>query len=167
MKFTHRVRDTVLDCDATMEYIRRNFAIEPDDLPTTDHPKAKEALYQIDDAFLSERYRIRPAGSVDGVHYTEYVAPVKQLKIAGRHAAAINLLLKLVDAVASESRAIGDDHGVSPWYYAQLAIIYRKEKRYADEVAILERYAAPPKTAGVAPAKLATRLTRAQTLAAK
>ena len=228
MEFVYQVRYTVLDCDAMVEYIRRNFAIEPDDRRTTDHPRVKEALYLIDNgslsiqitelqkpewdivrhlteqgpgvyhtelrslklipleeleddesddfegfgsrlsaAFLAERDRIRQAGSVAGVHHTEYVEQVKQLKIAKRHDAAIALLLNLVAAVEAESEAAGNDYGVSPWYYEQLAIIYRKEKQYADEVAILERYAAQPKAGGAAPAKLATRLMRAKTLAAK
>ena len=230
MEFVYQVRYTVLDCDAMVEYIRRNFAIEPDDRRTTDHPRVKEALYLIDDgsltiqitelqepewdivrhlteqgpgvyhtefrtlklipveefededdesdefggfasrlgaAFLAERDRIRQAGSVAGVHHTEYVEQVKQLKIAKRHDEAIALLLNLIAAVEAESEAAGNDYGVSPWYYEQLAIIYRKEKRYADEVAILERYAAQPKAGGAAPAKLATRLIRAKTLAAK
>lgn len=228
MEFVYQVRYTVLDCDAMVEYIRRNFAIEPDDRRTTDHPRVKEALYLIDNgslsiqitelqkpewdivrhlteqgpgvyhtelrilkliplgefeddesddfegfgsrlnaAFLAERDRIRQAGSVAGVHHTEYVEQVKQLKIAKRHDEAIALLLNLVAAVEAESEAAGNDYGVSPWYYEQLAIIYRKEKQYADEVAILERYAAQPKAGGAAPAKLATRLMRAKTLAAK
>lgn len=226
MESAYHVRYTVLDCDAMVEYIRRNFAIEPDDRRTTDHPRTKEVLYLIDDgaltiqvtelqepnwdivrhlaeqgpgvyhtellnlkmlsvaedvdldeasgtgsrliaAFLSGLDRIRQAGSVAGAHHTEYIDQVKQLKTEKRHDAAIALLLQLVAATAAESAVAGKDHGVSPWYYEQLAIIYRKEKRYADEVAILERYADQPQAGGAAPAKLAARLTRAKTLAAK
>lgn len=57
--------------------------------------------------------------------------------------------------------------GVAPWYYEQLAILYRKEKQYLQEVAILERYINQPKAAGVGPQKLAGRLEKAKELLAK
>lgn len=104
------------------------------------------------------------SGTVDGKHYTDFVERVKQLKRERRHDEAISLLLKLVDATESESREAGRGLGVAPWYYEQLAIIYRKEKRYADEVSILERYATQPKAPGVGPAKLAARLEKASAL---
>ena len=58
-------------------------------------------------------------------------------------------MLKLT--AATESEANVDGLGVAPWYYEQLAIIsrpHRKEKRYAEEVAILERYNDQPKGLG-------------------
>jgi hypothetical protein len=65
---------------------------------------------------------------------------VKQLKREKRHEEAIALLERLVQATEAEAEREGPDWGVAPWYYEQLAIVYRKEKRYADEVTILERY---------------------------
>lgn len=62
------------------------------------------------------------------------------------------VLLMLVDATEAESRE--KDWGVAPWYYEQLAILYRKQKRYQDEVLILERYGSQKKAAGAKPAKL-------------
>jgi hypothetical protein len=56
---------------------------------------------------------------------------------------------------------------VAPWYYEQLAILYRKEKQYQQEVAILERYASKPKAPGVGPEKLAARLEKAKELLTK
>ncbi|MBC7109277.1 MAG: hypothetical protein H5T41_10960 [Methanomassiliicoccales archaeon] len=77
-------------------------------------------------------------GFLRGKHYTEYVEEVQNLKRTGRLDEAEKLLLKLVEAVEAEARAQG--WGVAPWYYEQLAIIYRKRKDYAAEVAILKRY---------------------------
>jgi len=109
--------------------------------------------------------KIRQAGLVDGYHYTEHVERVKQLKREGRHPESIDLLLKLVEATESEARTAGGNWGVAPWYYEQLAIIYRKEKRFDDEVAILERYESQQKAPGVGPSKLAERLKKAKALA--
>ena len=106
-------------------------------------------------------------GLVEGVHYTEYVEQVRQLKREKNHEEAIVLLYKLVDAVENESKVAGHRWGVAPWYYEQLAIIYRKEKRYADEVAILERYMKQTKVPGVGPHKLAERLSCAKELLRK
>ena len=77
-------------------------------------------------------------GLVDGKHYTEFVDTVKQLKREKRHADAIELLLKLVDAAEEEARA--ESWWAAPWYYEQLAIIFRKEKDDEAERAILVRY---------------------------
>ena len=105
----------------------------------------------------------REAWSVDGEHFTSYVEQIRQLKREKRHQEAIELLLKTVDVTESEANV--DGLGVAPWYYEQLAIIYRKEKRYADEVAILERYDAQPKGPGAKPKVLADRLVKARKLA--
>ncbi len=42
---------------------------------------------------------------------------------------------------ATEEESSIEDFGVPPWYYEQLAIIYRKQKNYHKEVSILERFA--------------------------
>ncbi len=117
--------------------------------------------------YVAERARVKGAGSVDGEHYTDHVERVKQLKRDGRYDEAIELLTKLVDATESESRTAGHGWGVAPWYYEQLAIIYRQQKRLDDEIAILERYTAQPKAPGVGPSKLAERLEKAKQLANK
>lgn len=107
------------------------------------------------------RYEDRP-GTVDGRHYTAYVGQVRDLKREGRLGEAEALLLRLLDAVEAEAAAKG--YGVAPWYYEQLAIIYRKQKRYRDEVDVLTRYMSQPHAPGVGPHKLAARLARAQSL---
>ncbi len=51
---------------------------------------------------------------------------------------------------------------MASWYYEQLAILYRKEKQYDNEVEILERYERQPKAPGAGPEKLADRLMKAR-----
>ena len=101
-------------------------------------------------------------GYVDGVHFTEHVETIKNLKRAQRTDDAITLLLKCVDATEAEDRL--DRMGVAPGYYKDLAILYRKEKRFADEVSILERYEQSRKAPGALPLKLADRLAKVRGL---
>lgn len=115
-----------------------------------------------DDNFYLNR---RKEGYVDGKHFTEYVETVRELKRAGRLDEAEALLLKLVDATEAESRAgVG---GVAPWYYKQLAIIYRKQTNPDKEVAILQRYEGQEKAPGATPPLLAQRLKKAEELLKK
>lgn len=82
---------------------------------------------------------LRPKlGLYNGKHYTEYVEEVKQLRRSGQDQQAEQLLLHLVEATESEARSM--NWGLPPWYTEQLAIIYRKRKDYAAEIAIIERY---------------------------
>lgn len=78
-------------------------------------------------------------GYYEGKHYTEYVDVVKKLKRDGKYESAISLLLNLVDVVEQEAKI--KKWSVAPWYYEQMAIIYRKIKDYEAEVSILERFA--------------------------
>ena len=106
-------------------------------------------------------------GYVDGKHFTTYIEQVKHLKREERHDEAIALLLNLIAATEAESRESGGPSGVAPWYYEQLAIIYRKVKRHSDEVAVLERYEGQTKAPGVGPQRLAERLTKAKEILTK
>ena len=76
--------------------------------------------------------------------------------------AAMTLLYELVDATEAEAQEAG--WGVAPWYYERLAVIYRRNDRLDDEIAILERYAAQSKAPGAMPAQMAERLLRAREL---
>jgi len=76
-------------------------------------------------------------GCYNGRHFTTYVADVEALKREGKLIEAEQLLLELVAATEREDEI--DKMGAAPWYYEQLAIIYRKRKEPAKEVAILER----------------------------
>lgn len=102
------------------------------------------------------------AGRVRGRHYTDYVDEVKVLRRDDRDDTAEALLLELVEATEEEARALGT--GAAPWYYEQLAIIYRKRKHVDAEIQILERYSAQPPAPGAGPEKLAQRLAKARTL---
>ena len=104
-------------------------------------------------------------GYVDGVHFTEHVERITELKRTQRADEAIALLLKCVAATEAEDQL--DRGGVAPWYYEQLAILYRKEKRFAGEVSILEQYARQRKAPGSLPPKLADRLVKARALLSK
>jgi hypothetical protein len=102
-----------------------------------------------DDKFYFNR---RKEGCVNGKHFTEYVGTVKELKRTGRLDEAEALLLSLVEATEAESRkGVG---GVAPWYYEQLAIIYRKQNNIAKEVSILRRYESQEKAHGAKPSIL-------------
>ncbi len=98
-----------------------------------------------------------PPGFVDGRHYSVYVVEVRRLKRVGDLDDAKELLLRLVDATEAEASARGEGW-VAPWYYEQLAIIYRKKKQPADELAILERYERQAGALGMISERLAKRL---------
>ena len=79
------------------------------------------------------------AGLVDGKHYSAFVEEVQDLKRNGEFGKAEALLLRLVQATEEEAKV---EHWWSAsWYYEQLAIIYRKQKAYSNEVSILKRFA--------------------------
>lgn len=101
-----------------------------------------------------------PPGHVDGRHFSAWVDEVKRLRRDGQVDGAEGLLLQLV--AATEAEAYAASHGVAPWYYEQLAILYRKQDRIADEVAILERFSREPHAPGVKPPKLLERLDKAR-----
>jgi tetratricopeptide (TPR) repeat protein len=71
-------------------------------------------------------------------YYTSCVDEVKALKRNGDLDSATKLLLKAIKATEAEAKAKG--WAVAPWYFRQLAIIYRKQKNYSAEREILERY---------------------------
>ncbi|MHA1263533.1 MAG: tetratricopeptide repeat protein [Candidatus Freyarchaeota archaeon] len=104
---------------------------------------------------------MRKPGLVRGKHYTEFVSEVESLKRKGRLKDAEKLLLELIDAVEEEARARGPGWAIAPWYYQQLAIIYRKQKNYAAEINILKRYV---ELTGLTEGGLADRLKKAEYL---
>ena len=118
---------------------------------------------------------------IDGRQHFDWVDHIKNLKREERFKEAEVLLLKIIEADELECQrvnnqeekpehfdeyeiAIGDpleiSLGVAPWYYEQLAIIYSKQKRFADEVAILERFAIQPHSPGASVPKLLGRLSK-------
>lgn len=99
-------------------------------------------------------------GCINGLHYTEYVEMIKELKRSNRIQEAISLLKKCVDAV--ESEAITNNWGVAPWYYEQLAVIYRKQKDMFSELEILIRFSNQKIGPGTSSLKLLERLEKLQ-----
>jgi hypothetical protein len=101
-------------------------------------------------------------GACRGRHYTTYVEEAKELKRSGKLAEAETLLLELVKATEAEDKK--ERRGVAPWYYQELALIYRKRKDYVSEVKILERFAKQRHGPGVSPPLLLERLAKARAL---
>jgi lipopolysaccharide biosynthesis regulator YciM len=103
-------------------------------------------------------------GYYNGRHYSTYVSEIENLKKQGFIDQAEHLLLELVNATEAEAKA--NNSGVAPWYYEELAKIYRRRKDYQKEVAILERFAKQKHAPGVKPAQLLERLAKAKQLLA-
>lgn len=95
-------------------------------------------------------------GNHEGRHYTTYVDEVKELKRTGELERAVALLVELIAATEAEARATS--LGVAPWYYEQLAIVFRKLKEPTKELETLERYARQHHAPGKVPARLEERL---------
>lgn len=117
----------------------------PSDVSPLDLRGGKLAKAMMSDPDFLEKYEMAASqqddsGLVDGRHYSTFVDEVKTLKRARDHDAAAGLLLRLIDAVEEESKVGGKGWYVAPWYYVELAIIYRKEKDYKNEASVLRRY---------------------------
>ena len=87
------------------------------------------------------------------------------LKRAGRYSEAISILKQEVDRTERDNKI--NHWGVAPAWYRELAIIYRKQKDYKNEVKILERYMAQKKAPGDMKNKIAERLEKAKSLLEK
>ena len=109
-----------------------------------------------------KKYEFRQTSAPNGNHHTDFVDRIEQLVQEKKYEDAIQLLLTLVDATEQEAKKTG--LGVVPWYYEKLAVSFRKQKRYDDEIAILERFDGQPKSPGALPKKLAERLSKARRL---
>lgn len=97
--------------------------------------------------YYCRELEINAPGNYKGKHFTKYVDSIVEMKRANENVKAINLLLNLVDAVETESKE--NNWGPAPWYYEQLAILFRKEREHENEVGILERYIDTCKKYGV------------------
>lgn len=102
-------------------------------------------------------------GFIKGQHFTTYIDTFKQLRREGKLDEAEKMLLKIIEATEAESNYTG--RGVAPAYYEYLAIIYRKQKQYEKEVAILMRFKEQKHAPGARPPKLIERLEKAKELA--
>jgi hypothetical protein len=88
-------------------------------------------------------------GYVDGHYYTHYVEEIRQLKREKQYDRAISLLSRIV--VAAENESNTKSWAVPPWYYEQLAIIYREQKEPGKEATILKRYVEFQTNLGLSP----------------
>jgi len=117
---------------------------------------------------LSELAKENPVvapGYFEGRHFTTYVSDIDRLKKNNQVSEMEELLVNAVKATEDESKF--DGGGVAPHYYNELAIMYRKQKNYVKEVAILERFANQKHAPGVMPAKLLERLKKTKELLEK
>lgn len=107
---------------------------------------------------LGLEHPIEKLGYSNGRHFTTFVNDVENLKKQGDLEAAEKLLLNLVSVIEAEGES------VAPWYYEELAKIYRKRKDYVNEIATLERFAKQQHAPGAKPEKLLQRLEKAKQL---
>lgn len=122
--------------------LKEFLQIEADSHDALEDCKVTGSLY-----YYCRELEINTPGNYKGKHFTEYVDSIVEMKRANENVEAINLLLNLVDAVETESKE--NNWGPAPWYYEQLAILFRKEKEHENEVGILERYIDTCKKYGV------------------
>lgn len=99
----------------------------------------------------------------------DWLAYAQDLERAGQADEALAAVEVLIEAAEQEAQASGREP--APTYTERAAIIYRKRRDYAAEVAVLERWerARPPEQRGpgASQAKLLKRLDRARELAQK
>jgi hypothetical protein len=109
--------------------------------------------------------RESPVGIYEDRPLFDYVEKVKQLKREGKLDEAASLLEKLVDETRMASRKSG--MVAAPWYWEQLAIVYRKMGRIDDEVHLLREYVERHENPGATGDVLRARLPKAEELQAK
>lgn len=104
-----------------------------------------------------------------GQPLADWLPHAQELESDGRTDEALNLVYALITAAEQEAALSGREP--APAYTERAAIIHRKHKDYAAEIAVIERWdhACPPKRRGpgATQAKLLKRLDRAKELAAK
>ena len=102
-------------------------------------------------------------GYVRGRYYITYVYDVEKLKRQNRLDEAEALLLELIEADESVRRE-EKNRPPAPWYYEHLAIVYRKNKKYSEEVFIIERYLNQSDGGSIHHPKMLKRLEKAKKL---
>ena len=112
----------------------------------------------------TRRKEAEQAGYVRGRFYTEWVPTLDKLRAEKRDDEALELLLEIIDATERASQILGEVP--PPAYTERAAIILRRKKDYAGEVAVLERWmaACPP---GAGSDRFIGRLAKARALAVK
>lgn len=108
------------------------------------------------------------ASTIRGKNYSEWTTTIENWKRAERYDEALALLGECQCAAIAEGRVW--NRPPAPWYFEQAAIIHRKRKEYAAEVAVLEAYMTEAQEADssrdlAAVEKLDSRLFKARKLA--
>ena len=98
-------------------------------------------------------------------HFTDAVDDIKQLKREKRDVELERLLNWCIEQTEAESRR--EAYGVAPYYYAELALVFRKRKDLPSEIEVLHRYAGQKHAPGAMPEKLLERLEKAEGLLAR
>lgn len=110
----------------------------PVTLPDLAGASTVDAYALADDSDIAPQNRSDPLQQVRGRHYCAWVEPVKQLKRDNRLDEALDLLLEVIAVVERPENCQGREP--APWYTEQAAIVYRKQKNFAGEVDILQRW---------------------------
>ncbi len=97
-----------------------------------------------------------PKVETAGLPHTTLWGDIQTLKRAQAHEDLERVLLYCVNDIEREAKERG--WGVAPAAYRELAILYRKQKRVDDEVAVLRRFRDQPHAPGVMPPQLLERL---------
>ncbi|PTL73222.1 hypothetical protein C1I63_10420 [Rathayibacter caricis DSM 15933] len=89
---------------------------------------------------VAERQRRKAArfSKVRGKHFTAHVDEIRALRHAERYDHALELLLECIAATERADEIEGN--GRAPAYTGWAAMTLRKQERYADEVAVIERF---------------------------
>ena len=115
-------------------------------------PRAKATKEYLED------HQVTTEGLVRGKPFSVWPDTIKQLRRDGQVWEAEQLLLECVEATEAAAKVAG--YGVAPWYYEQLAILYRKEGEGEKELQILRRFARQTHAPGATPSKLVERLAK-------
>jgi hypothetical protein len=94
-------------------------------------PLQKASVEEIWSSWRHEKQAPKSADAVDRVN---------QLKRIGEYETALQVALAEVRLEEQGGRRTGE-HAMVPWYYWEAATIYRKLKRYEEEVALIRRFA--------------------------
>lgn len=124
---------------------------------------------QTESPYALQQQRQEEASQVRGRHYVDWVPTLDEWRSAGRDDEALDLLLEIIDA--AERAAVVAGREPAPGYTKRAAVIYRRRKDFAAEVAIIERWeaACPPERrgSGATQSRLAGRLVKARELLAQ
>jgi tetratricopeptide (TPR) repeat protein len=124
------VEQTVLD--GVRKYLGSLF--------TADFMMAYTFFASWDDMFLAarnERDELRRSGAVEGRRHTAHILHIRQLEREGDTEEAERLLL---ECCAIEERI--ETRPLMSYFHERLAMLYEKQKRFAEAVSICERFLA-------------------------